>query len=379
MSARARCSPAWSAAPSTTQRPRRSRAVSRPLPELGPEQQWEVDSSLVDPDGLVARATGATNGSKRTSGPGIAAIAAWLPDRVVENEELARPLGVDSEWIASRTGIHRRRRVTGESLVDLAAGAGAKALALAGVDPAELDLVLVATFTPDQLQPHAAPLVANRLGATAAGAIDVGAACTGFLSALSLATAQLESGRARAALVVGAEVLSRVIDYTDRRTAGLFGDGAGAAVVVPGGPGLIGPIALRSDGGRADLIQADHDDRLVRMDGPATFRAAVAAMSDTTQQVVSDAGLALEEIDLFVYHQANSRIISAVGERLDLPADRVIDCLAEYGNTSAASIPIALSEAASTGLLRKGSRVLLSAFGAGLTWGAGIVEWEGAA
>jgi 3-oxoacyl-[acyl-carrier-protein] synthase III len=349
------------------------------LPELGPEQQWEVDSSLVDPDGLVARATGATNGSKRTSGPGIAAIAAWLPDRVVENEELARPLGVDSEWIASRTGIHRRRRVSAEGLVDLAAGAGAKALALAEVDPAELDLVLVATFTPDQLQPHAAPLVANRLGAIAAGAIDVGAACTGFLSALSLATAQLESGRARAALVVGAEVLSRVTDYTDRRTAGLFGDGAGAAVVVPGGPGLIGPIALRSDGGRADLIQADHDDRLVRMDGRATFRAAVAAMSDTTQQVVSDAGLALEEIDLFVYHQANSRIISAVGERLDLPADRVIDCLAEYGNTSAASIPIALSEAASTGLLRNGSRVLLSAFGAGLTWGAGIVEWEGAA
>jgi 3-oxoacyl-[acyl-carrier-protein] synthase-3 len=349
------------------------------LPELGPEQQWEVDSSLLDPEGLVARATGATNGSKRASGPGIAAIAARLPERVIENEELAGPLGVDSEWIASRTGIHRRRRVDGENLVDLAAGAGSKALALAGVDPAELDLVLVATFTPDQLQPHAAPLVASRLGASSAGAVDVGAACTGFLSALSLATAQLESGRAQAALVVGAEVLSRVTDFDDRRTAGLFGDGAGAAVLTPGGPGLIGPIALRSDGSRAELIQADHDERLVRMDGRATFRAAVAAMSATTQQVVSDAGLALEEIDLFVYHQANSRIISAVGERLNLPAGRVIDCLAEYGNTSAASIPIALSEAASTGLLSKGSRVLLSAFGAGLTWGAGIVEWEGSA
>jgi 3-oxoacyl-[acyl-carrier-protein] synthase III len=349
------------------------------LPELEPGQQWEVDASLVDPEGLVARATGATNGSKRTAGPGIAAIAACLPERVIENEELARPLGVDAEWIASRTGIRRRRRVDDESLVDLAAGAGSKALALAGVEPSELDLVLVATFTPDQLQPHAAPLVASRLGADPAGAIDIGAACTGFLSALSLASAQLESGRARAVLVVGAEVLSRVVDYSDRRTAGLFGDGAGAAVLTPGGPGLIGPIALRSDGGRAELIQADRDERLVRMDGRATFRAAVAAMSDTTQQVVSDAGLALDEIDLFVYHQANSRIISAVGERLDLPPDQVIDCLAEYGNTSAASIPIALSEAASTGLLRKGSRVLLSAFGAGLTWGAGIVEWEGAA
>ena len=360
------------------------------MPELRPEQQWEVEdrsgarlrhetgssSTVASED---PRVTGVTNGSQRTSGSGIAAVAAWLPERVIENEELARPLGVDPHWISSRTGIRRRRRVGAEGVVDLAVGAGAKALALAGVDPAALDLVLVATFTPDHLQPHAAPLVASRLGAATAGAIDIGAACTGFLSALSLATAQLESGRARAALVVGAEVLSRVTDFSDRRTAGLFGDGAGAAVLVPGGPGRIGPIALRSDGGRAELIQADHDERLIRMDGRATFRAAVAAMSDTTQQVVSDAGLALGEIDLFVYHQANSRIISAVGERLDLPADRVIDCLAEYGNTSAASIPIALSEAASTGLLRRGSRVLLSAFGAGLTWGAGIVDWEGTA
>jgi len=349
------------------------------LPELGPEQRWEVDASLIDPDALVARATGVTNGTGRTASPGIAAVAAWLPERIVENEEIAGPLGVDSDWISSRTGIHRRRRVGAEGLVDLAVGAGARALALAGVAPPELDLVLVGTCTTDQLLPHAAPQVANRLGATSAGAIDIGAACTGFLSALSLATAQLESGRARAALVVGAEVLSSVTDYTDRRTAGLFGDGAGAAVLVPGGPGEIGPIALRSDGSRGELIQADHEDRLVRMDGRATFRAAVAAMSDTTQQVVSDAGLALDEIDLFVYHQANSRIISAVGERLGLPADRVIDCLAEYGNTSAASIPIALTEAASSGLLTRGSRVLLSAFGAGLTWGAGILEWEGTA
>lgn len=350
------------------------------MPELSPGQQWEVDSSLVDPEGLVARATGAaTNGAKRIAGPGIAAIAASLPERVVENEELAEPLGVDSEWIASRTGIHRRRRVSHETQLDLAAGAGSHALALAGLEPDELDLVLVATFTPDQLLPNAAPLVASRMGADPAGAVDIGAACTGFLSALSLAAAQLESGRARAALVVGAEVISGVIDYTDRRTAGLFGDGAGAALLTLGGPGQIGPIALHSDGSRGDLIKVSNEERLVRMDGRATFRAAVAAMSDTTQQVVSEAGLALDEIDLFVYHQANSRIISAVGERLDLPADRVIDCLAEYGNTSAASIPIALSEAVSTGLLRKGSKVLLSAFGAGLTWGAGIVEWEGTA
>jgi 3-oxoacyl-[acyl-carrier-protein] synthase III len=329
---------------------------------------------------LTASATGArSNGARPSPAAGIASIAAELPDRVVENEELARPLGIDSEWISSRTGIHRRRRAETETLVDLAAGAGSRALALAELDPADLDLILVATFTPDQLQPHAAPVVADRLGARSAGAMDVGAACTGFLSALSLAAAQLESGRCGAALVIGAEILSRVTDYGDRRTAGLFGDGAGAAVVGVDGPGMIGPITLRSDGGRCELIQASHAERLVRMDGRATFRAAVAAMSDVTRQVASEAGLALDEIDLFVYHQANSRIISAVGERLGLPEGRVIDCLADNGNTSAASIPIALSQAAGQGLLRKGSRVLLSAFGAGLTWGAGIVEWEGAA
>ena len=181
------------------------------MPELGPGQQREVSASLIDPDGLIARTTGAVseNGTKKTSGPGIAAIATEFPARVVENDELATPLGLDSEWISSRTGVLRRYRATGETLVDLAAGAGSRALALADIDPFEIDLVLVATFTPDQLQPHAAPLVASRLGADPAGAMDIGAACTGFLSALSLAAAQLESGRAHAALVVGAGRCSR--------------------------------------------------------------------------------------------------------------------------------------------------------------------------
>ena len=297
----------------------------------------------------------------------------------MENDAIAGPLGVDSEWISSRTGVHRRRRASDEDLVDLAARAGSRALELAGTDPGDVDLVLVATFTADQLQPHAAPLVADRLGTGSAGAIDVGAACTGFLSALSLAAGQVETGRARAAVVIGAELMSRVTDYGDRRTAGLFGDGAGAAVLTGHGPGTIANVVLRSAGDRAELIQASHEERLIRMDGRATFRAAVAAMTSVTQEVISDGGLALDEIDLFVYHQANSRIISAVGERLGLPADRVVDCISEYGNTSAASIPIALAEAAEDGRLRPGSRVLLGAFGAGLTWGAGLVEWEGAA
>ena len=347
------------------------------MPEL--PQDFEVDASLVDPEGLVARATGARTNGQPTNSPGIASIAAAVPDRVVENDEIAAPLGIDSDWIASRTGVRRRRRVSGETLVDLSAGAGVRALELARMDPSELDFVLVATFTPDELLPNAAPQVAARVGASGAAAIDVGAACTGFLSALSLARAQIEAGSARAALVVGAEVISRVIDYDDRRTAGLFGDGAGAAVLAAGGPGGIGQIALRSDARGAELIKASNEERLIRMDGRATFRAAVAAMSDVTMEVLSDEGLALDEIDLFVYHQANSRIIGAVGERLALPGDRVIDCIAEYGNTSAASIPIALSEAAAEGRLRPGSKLLLCAFGAGFTWGAGIVDWEGTA
>jgi 3-oxoacyl-[acyl-carrier-protein] synthase-3 len=349
------------------------------LPELPWEQDFEVEASLVDPEGLVARATGVrTNGSRYTSA-GIASIAAAVPQRVVENEEIAAPLGIDADWIASRTGIERRRRAVGESLVDLAAQAGTQALKLARIDPAEIDLLLVATITPDELQPHAAPQVAARVGASGAGAIDVGAACTGFLSGLSLAHAQIEAGTARAALVVGADIMSRVTDYGDRGTAGLFGDGAGAAVIAPGARGQIGRIVLRSDAGGAELIRASNEERLVRMDGRAVFRAAVAAMSNVTLEVLSDAGLALEEIDLFVYHQANSRIITAVGERLGLPAERVIDSIAEYGNTSAASIPIALTEAAAKGRLQPGSKLLLSAFGAGFAWGAGVVEWEGAA
>lgn len=344
---------------------------------------WHADAGLIDPDGLVAAATGAsqptTSQRKTTTGPGVAAIAAELPGLVVENDEIAKPLGVDSDWISSRTGVRRRRMALEESLVDLAGRAGSRALSLAGIDPAEVDLIIVATFTADALQPHAAPQVAERLGAGSTGAVDLGAACTGFLSGLSLAAAQLEAGRSRTAVVVGADLMSRVTDYRDPRTAGLFGDGAGAAVLTTGGPGRIGEIVLRSDGGRGDLITASHDERLLRMDGRATFRAAVAAMSDVTQEVVSDAGLALDEVDLFVYHQANSRIIAAVGERLGLPAERTVDCLADYGNTSAASIPIALAEAAAQGRLQRGSRVLLSAFGAGLTWGAGIVEWEGKA
>jgi 3-oxoacyl-[acyl-carrier-protein] synthase III len=307
---------------------------------------------------------------------GIAAVAAALPERIVGNDAIASRLGVDGDWIASRTGVRERRvAAPGESVVDLATAAAQTALERADVAVADLDLVLVATFTHETLLPNAAPQVALRLGARGAGAIDVGAACTGSLSALELAGAAIEAGRARSALVIGAEVLSTVIDYDDRRTAGLFGDGAGAILLDAGAPGELGPIRLHSDGSGADLIAASNRERKIRMDGRPTFRAAVARLAEVTLEVTAEAGTALDEIDLFVYHQANSRILSAVAERLGLDPDRVVDSIALHGNTSAASIPIALDRAVADGRLVAGDKVLLAAFGAGLTWGAGIVEW----
>jgi 3-oxoacyl-[acyl-carrier-protein] synthase-3 len=217
--------------------------------------------------------------------------------------------------------------------------------------------------------------VAAALGAVRAGAIDLGAACTGFLSGLSLASAQIESERAGAVLLVGADLLSRVTDDGDRGTAALFGDGAGAALVTAGGPGRVGPILQRSDGAGGPCMTMSHSERKMRMRGQDTFRAAVARMSEVTLEALEATDLGLDEIDLFVYHQANTRIIDAVGERLGLRAERVIDCIERYGNTAAASLPIALREAELSGRLNSGDTVLVAAFGAGWVWGAGIVEW----
>jgi 3-oxoacyl-[acyl-carrier-protein] synthase-3 len=235
--------------------------------------------------------------------------------------------------------------------------------------------VLVASFTQDELLPNAAPLVAQQLGTPNAGAVDLGAACTGFLSGLSIAAAQVEGGRAEAVLVVGAELTSRVLDQSDRRTAALFGDGAGAVLVTAGGPGAIGPVLLRSDGSGADCIRVEWDERLLRMRGQDTFKAAVARLSESTLEACAEAGVDLDDIDLFVYHQANARITRAVGQRLALPPERVVDCIERYGNTSAASLPIALAEAERDGRLRRGARVLVGTFAAGFTWGAGVIEW----
>jgi 3-oxoacyl-[acyl-carrier-protein] synthase-3 len=273
--------------------------------------------------------------------------------------------------------VRERRQVcVGVRLLPLGGAAGRAALEEAGVSAADVDLVLVATVGADELLPNAAPLVAHDLGAHSAGAMDVGAACTGYLSGLALAAAQIEAGRCDRVLVIGADVLSRFVDKTDRGTAALFADGAGATLVGPAGPGdgIVGRIALHSDGAGANAIRAG-DDRIIQMQGHDTFKAAVQRLSESTVEAVEDAGLALDDIGLFVYHQANARILAAVGERLGLDGDRVIDCIDRYGNTSSATLPIALADARERGLLEPGMNVVLAAFGAGFTWGAGVIQW----
>jgi 3-oxoacyl-[acyl-carrier-protein] synthase III len=298
-----------------------------------------------------------------------------LPDRVISNGPIAERIGVDADWIVRRTGIRERRcAAPGERTADLAVAAARRAITDAGLRPSDIDLVLVATMTPDELTPNTAPLVADALGLQVA-AVDVGAACTGWLSALSFAAGLIETGRAERALVIGAETLSRITDPKDKRTAALFGDGAGAVVVSAEGEGAIGPILLASDGSMGDTIVANHDDRLIVMDGHTTFNMAVKVLVESTHQALETAGVALDDIDLFVYHQANGRIIKAVGERLDLSAERVADYVSETGNTSAASLPVTLSLLREDSRLRSGQRLLLSAVGAGFTWGAGVVDW----
>jgi 3-oxoacyl-[acyl-carrier-protein] synthase-3 len=303
-------------------------------------------------------------------------VAASLPATVVANAPIAERLGVSDEWIVRRTGIHSRRIAEpAERLVSHAAAAATQALSQAEIAPQAVDLVLVATTTPDEIMPPAAPQVAHAIGATSAGGFDIGAACTGFLSALAVGAAQIESGRARCALVIGADFMSRITDPDDRSTAAVFADGAGAAVLVSHAGGRIGPIILAADGSGADHIFAGREQGRIRMRGHETFREAVAHLSLATMQAIHAAELRLPQIDLFVYHQANGRILSAVGERLGLDPQRVVDCIGAHGNTSAATLPLALAISEGEGRLAPGDRVLLGAFGAGFTWGATVVEW----
>jgi 3-oxoacyl-[acyl-carrier-protein] synthase III len=320
-----------------------------------------------------------TQRRRRGTTAGIFGIGAALPERVVTNADLEQRLDTTDEWIVRRTGIRERRHLApDEPLADLAARACLLALDDAGRSGAEVDQVIVSTFTPDRITPGLAPEVARIIGAPQASAVDVNAACAGFLYALDQAAALVESGRASTVLVCGAEALSRVTDHDDRSTAVIFGDGAGA-VVVAGGEDLelgIGGFVLGADGEQADLLYAERDAGVLRMEGREVYRHAVRRMVGASREALERAGCTVDDIDLFVAHQANIRIIETAASELGLPREKVAVNVDRTANTSSASIPLALARAEEEGLLAPGATVALAAFGAGFVWGAGVISWK---
>ena len=309
---------------------------------------------------------------------GVFGIGSALPEHIVTNADFAAYLDTSDEWIQRRTGIKERRHLNGSrSLTDLAVEACNAALVDAGCEAEDVDHVIVSTLTPDRLMPGLAPGIADLIGANGAAAIDVNAACSGFLYALDQAASLVESGRCKLVLVCAAEALSRITDRNDRGTAILFADGA-AAVVVGGGDLALGcvPFVLHSDGVHADLLYASSDERLLRMEGQEVYRHAVARMVEATAEALVRARMTIDDIDLFVAHQANARIIEAAARRLGVPDEKVVINVDLVANTSSASIPLALHQAEREGRLRTGATIAIAAFGAGFVWGAGIIGWK---
>jgi 3-oxoacyl-[acyl-carrier-protein] synthase-3 len=297
-----------------------------------------------------------------------------LPEKVVTNKDLEASLDTSDEWIVERTGIRERR--IGGTTSGLAIEAGRNALDRAGIDPKDVDLVLLCTSTPDGTMPASASTVQHELG-IAGGAFDLNAACSGFVYGLVAADGYLRAGAQRV-LLIGAETMSRIIDWDDRGTAILFGDGGGAVVLERSsadGPGGLLGWDLGSDGSLRHILQAELGGPIL-MDGPEVFRRAVRVMVDSANRTLERAGLTPDDLTLFVPHQANARIIASACAKLGIPDDRVAGNLARYGNTSAASIPLALAEAADAGRLQAGDKLLLIGFGAGMTWASAVLEWS---
>jgi 3-oxoacyl-[acyl-carrier-protein] synthase-3 len=308
----------------------------------------------------------------------VIGIGAALPEDIVTNADLVANLDTNDEWIVRRTGIRERRLLNGSrSLADLASEACTMALQDAGREATDVDRVMVCSLTPDRMMPGLAPAVAQQIGCDLAGAVDLNAACAGFLYALDQAAALVEAGRANLVVVCGAEALSRITDQTDRGTAILFADGAGAVVVAAAeSEHSMSTFELRSDGRHSDLLYAEIDERLLRMEGREVYRHAVARMVEATESALQRAGIGIGEVDVFVAHQANARIIEAVARRLGVPEEKVVVNVDTVANTSSASIPIALWQSEREGRLRPGHVVAMATFGAGFAWGAGVMTWK---
>ena len=309
------------------------------------------------------------------TGSRIAGVGMAVPHRTLSNPELARAIGRDATWIEERTGI-RQRRVAApeETAATLGSSAARRALDDAAVDASEVDLIICATVTPAWRFPSTASLIQNALGCDAA-AFDLNAACSGFLFGLAQADACLRAGSARRVLVVGSEVLSRITDPSDPKTAILFGDGAGAAVIETTTEDALGPFVLFSNGGRPELLHVSNETGTIHMEGREVYRAAVVGMAQSVTRLLARTGTRAGDVDLVIAHQANARILDGVAARLAVPADKMFSNIDRYGNTSSASIPIALVEAQRSGALKDGDLVVMTAFGAGFAWGACLARW----
>ncbi|MFI1757781.1 beta-ketoacyl-ACP synthase III [Streptomyces sp. NPDC020571] len=323
----------------------------------------------------------------------VAGLGSRLPSRCVTNADLERTMDTSDEWIRARTGIAQRYVAEdGAHTSDLAVGAAERALKSARLTPDDIDAVIVATTTPDRPCPATAPTVATRLGAGPVPAFDVSAVCSGFLYGLATGSGLIASGAAERVLVIGAETFSRILNPRDRSTSVIFGDGAGAVVLRCGEPeetGALGPLRLGSDGTGVDLITVpvggpprpgtvapdDLADRYFTMEGKRVFWLAVQRMGECAENVLDRAGWRVEDVDWLVSHQANHRITARLADEIGIPRERSVSNIAEVGNTAAASIPLALDHAHARGTLRAGDRVLLTAFGGGLTWGAAALTW----
>lgn len=322
----------------------------------------------------------------RISGTGSSA-----PDEILTNSDLEKMVDTSDEWITTRTGIKERRIAPpGKAASDYALIASRNALEMAGVSAKDLDLIIVGTVTPDAPLPSTACILQDKIGAVNAGVTDIVAACSGFIYGIAFAKAMIVSGQMKNILVVGVETLSRIVNWKDRNTCVLFGDGAGAAVVSGSDkPGGIIDTFLKGDGSLSHLLEVpagggripinldniNNGDRYIHMEGQGVFKSAVKAMGDAATNILEKTGTASRDISLMIPHQANIRIIEATAKRIKLPMNRVFVNIQKYGNTSAASVPIALDEAVREGKIKSGDKIVLVAFGAGFTWGSALIEW----